>query len=766
MMNKAYNEMLGNRESSESVGGTSPLIDRESHSHEAQASHVHAPVGAVAAVAAHHHGDVRQHEGGHSNVSDSFLNDGPIDSHPHHHHHNHHAHHEQVYADMHVVDVDPVMETAEQTHPTTEDERPSQSHSTTAAIASDDDGGVGHRHRAPDPYMPVPVGTAAAMTANDMTTVGVGATADPRAASPITTVHQVPIGGGTPHVYYDSYTPQTADHHTLPPQMQQEHHHHHQQHQHVEPSLYTTHHHHHHPHDSELLPTTTRTTASLQPPPLTRPTTSPTTITTTTTTNNNSLPTGDDPLDPHSPSASPQQQQQQQQPVQPVPLEMSPTEPTPVAHPLQLVHNQQIQLSMNTSLRPDIIEARKKMNELLHEQSAVEDSIKIAKQKLVEAQNHLRSLENEKDQMDKAVEDGAKRYTDTLLMEHTHWNLMYRKLEEYHAKHGNCDVKRTLLPKEKKDNPDYVKLGSWVGRTRLEARRPVGHPERIEPYKVHALNRLEFRWQPRESDWLKNYNNLIKYMAREGRGKMPTRRKDPLGVWCDGQINAYNKFKKKEPAYITPTKIQKLNDIGFVWDRNSTTWELRYEALVKFHKKHGHCRVPKDHSDTVLYRWVSKERTKYRNYKAKAKPCQTEEQWEKLKAIRLMDGKRVKTAKTAKKKRKIDQPSGSDASANFGMSETPNIESPPPETEGQMMDNTIELHYQEAIEKAMDTRHTSSLPRSINDNANEIINTDAGPTDTTLVGSSNVERNILVSDHAIYAPVAEGNISLSSKIEL
>lgn len=43
-------------------------------------------------------------------------------------------------------------------------------------------------------------------------------------------------------------------------------------------------------------------------------------------------------------------------------------------------------------------------------------------------------------------------------------------------------------------------------------------------------------------------------------------------------------------AYISPERIQKLDDVGFPWkpvNLKSVTWEARYEQLNKFHDEHG-----------------------------------------------------------------------------------------------------------------------------------------------------------------------------------
>jgi hypothetical protein len=341
----------------------------------------------------------------------------------------------------------------------------------------------------------------------------------------------------------------------------------------------------------------------------------------------------------------------------------SPTNPIPTMTQTQTIPESKIKktsttegiihTTSHTKINPMIIEARSKMNTLLQQQREVENDVQEAKMNLIHAQNHLLSCEKNQEAMEHLVYTTAEELTDSLLQLKTTWNMMYEKLVQYKDKYGNCDVKRTLLPHEKVANPDLISLGAWVGRIRSEARKPKrGHnnSERMmEPYKIIALKRQGFDFEPRENYWLENYNKLKEYMAEHGNGKMPSRRKSALGTWCDGQIIAYNKFMNGNLSYITQKKIDLLNDIGFVWDRTSNNWMQKYQRLAEFHFTYGHCNVPKSHLDQVLYRWVGKERTKYRNYLQGTKPSQTCEQFSLLEDINFMEGKNIKTNTVQKK---------------------------------------------------------------------------------------------------------------------
>jgi len=295
-----------------------------------------------------------------------------------------------------------------------------------------------------------------------------------------------------------------------------------------------------------------------------------------------------------------------------------------------------------------VSQARQQMDALISAQKTAGGAVEQAREQLRQAQRNLELAEMRQKQLGEQITVHATNLTSLLLQEESNWNSMFQKLTEYKKKHGHCDVKRVLSREEREKDPELARLSQWVGRVRLEARRPVGHPERIDPYKIVALKSIGFDFSPRDSTWMKNYEELKTYMI-ENNGAMPNKRKHSLGVWCNGQIFEFNKWQAGNPSYMTQRKIDLLNDIGFVWDRNSSAWMKRWEALKAFHAKHSHCRIPKDCEDQVLYRWVTKERIKYRNFVSKKKPHQTEEQWKLLKSIGFMDGKRPCSKKRKRK---------------------------------------------------------------------------------------------------------------------
>ena len=75
-----------------------------------------------------------------------------------------------------------------------------------------------------------------------------------------------------------------------------------------------------------------------------------------------------------------------------------------------------------------------------------------------------------------------------------------------------------------------------------------------------------------------------------------------LGSWVTNQRTNRNKLGED--------RIGRLSEIGFIWVRHETAWEMMFNALVDFKRKHEHCNV---RSGNAQYRqlaiWVSGQRS-------------------------------------------------------------------------------------------------------------------------------------------------------------
>ena len=102
---------------------------------------------------------------------------------------------------------------------------------------------------------------------------------------------------------------------------------------------------------------------------------------------------------------------------------------------------------------------------------------------------------------------------------------------------------------------------------------------------------------------------LLQYTQNNGNALVPRDYKNnrPLGHWVDKQRSNYKKNN------LRPDRIEKLEEIGFVWEPQEVSWSERFNELLDYIKKHGNSLVPQDYEQNVtLGNWVQRQRYKYK----------------------------------------------------------------------------------------------------------------------------------------------------------
>lgn len=185
----------------------------------------------------------------------------------------------------------------------------------------------------------------------------------------------------------------------------------------------------------------------------------------------------------------------------------------------------------------------------------------------------------------------------------TAWERMLGILCEFKQKHGHCNVPERY--------PENSLLGQWVGRQREKNIKGLLGPE----YK-DRLNELGFDWDPANTYFEEMLVALRDFKIVYGHCMVPHRYlKNPaLGAWVQNLRFAYKKNK------LGLEKINKLEEMGFIWNHQNVMWEKRYFDLYRFQQMNGHCNVPRNFMDRQLEYWVGTQRVLYKEDKLAA--CQ------------------------------------------------------------------------------------------------------------------------------------------------
>jgi hypothetical protein len=171
------------------------------------------------------------------------------------------------------------------------------------------------------------------------------------------------------------------------------------------------------------------------------------------------------------------------------------------------------------------------------------------------------------------------------------WEQNLAALQKFKKREGHCRVPAG-------HEEDGQNLGTWVS-----ARRKC--KEELTSDRLMRLNALGFSWDPIAEDWERNFAALQRFQKREGHCRVPKSHEEDginLATWV------YVQRGRKEE--LTPDQLIRLNALRFSWDPLAERWEQDFAALQTFHRREGHCVVPRGHIEDGrnLSIWVCVQR--------------------------------------------------------------------------------------------------------------------------------------------------------------
>lgn len=211
------------------------------------------------------------------------------------------------------------------------------------------------------------------------------------------------------------------------------------------------------------------------------------------------------------------------------------------------------------------------------------------------------------------------------------WPTMLKRLKEYKGEHGTTqiipEIDSELYQWTKELRKNY-RHQAW-NKTSTTTSASKNHLPRLATRKLQALNEIGFDWgHTRRRKYLRWDDMLPKLRAfHEEHGHTRVKKEDDweLYQWSKQIAQNYG-FQLSNStvsttknsttrSYLSPTKIQELQSIGFDWDQRSTMWERRYDELQNFRRANGHCYVTRL-NNSQLYNFVQFQRQEYRRYLA------------------------------------------------------------------------------------------------------------------------------------------------------
>jgi len=153
------------------------------------------------------------------------------------------------------------------------------------------------------------------------------------------------------------------------------------------------------------------------------------------------------------------------------------------------------------------------------------------------------------------------------------WDKTFQELKEFYNKNKRW-------PNSRLSNIEERNLGQWCSVQRMDYRNNILSNKRKE--KLLSIN---FDFTPLENLWDETFKELKAFYNKNNRwpsAKSKDEEERHLGEWCNSQKWRYrNKLFK-----MFPERIQKLNEIGYPWNKFDFHFEDMLKSYIEFKTKH------------------------------------------------------------------------------------------------------------------------------------------------------------------------------------
>jgi hypothetical protein len=147
------------------------------------------------------------------------------------------------------------------------------------------------------------------------------------------------------------------------------------------------------------------------------------------------------------------------------------------------------------------------------------------------------------------------------------------------------------------DSPEPITLFLYAQKSEM----PKKKRKQKSYYKKVAVHQFDLNWEAKLSE-------LKLFKKQFGHCNVPNH-------WTENHSPGSWVVHQRSNREIMPVKrMDKLNNIGFIWDLPDYWWDCKYTELVNFKEKFGHCNVSKGIPGYLsLAEWCVKQRKDFKN---------------------------------------------------------------------------------------------------------------------------------------------------------
>ena len=200
------------------------------------------------------------------------------------------------------------------------------------------------------------------------------------------------------------------------------------------------------------------------------------------------------------------------------------------------------------------------------------------------------------------------------------WAVYFKLVKEYVAAHRS-------LPPASYVTEEGIKLGMWLSNQKQNIWKGTVSRERKE-----KLDQLNIPADHNQQCWDTQFElakaHFLQYGSLGWSRGTQGRISGPLANWLSRQRKAYQVGK------LEKERIQRLEEIGMVWDVREELWERMYQQAKEFYQTYGHLQLPTgEGAYAPLRQWLKTQRQVYHRGSNR---CFTPERVKRLEAIGMV----------------------------------------------------------------------------------------------------------------------------------
>jgi hypothetical protein len=187
----------------------------------------------------------------------------------------------------------------------------------------------------------------------------------------------------------------------------------------------------------------------------------------------------------------------------------------------------------------------------------------------------------------------------------------FNDLMAFKAKYGHCDASQT---------GENASLGRWCILLRASYKNIQNNqiPRRkLSDEQIQRLNDAGFKWSLKDK-FDERFNDIMSFKAKYGHYDVSCiGENSSLGRWCNKLRASYKLIQNNQMPRIklSDEQIQRLDDAGYTWSgprERSSLFDNRFNDLMSFKAKYGHCDASQTGENVLLGQWCNKLRVSYK----------------------------------------------------------------------------------------------------------------------------------------------------------